>query len=253
MKRRLSILLLMLMLCLNGCGKEKKQPDLQAVQDAGVLKVGVTVCEPYCYQENGQWSGFDVALANAIGQELGVKTEFVELEWSARWPSLREGSVDCVVGCITATDALAEQVDLSQSYLASRPVLVVTAETAKRVGFAGERIAAEEGSACALAAEACLGSVTVVPTQGQTAALDALASGEVTGAVADLIVAQARAGDGLSIRMDLELGTQELKMALRYNSDLTVAFNDALNKLQSSGELDRLAEEYGVKEWLVMG
>lgn len=254
MKRQVSVLLLILaLLCLPGCGKEEKRQDLQAVRDAGVLKVGVTQCEPYCYLWDGQWVGFDVALAKAIGQELGVKTEFVELDWAARWPSLREGTVDCVFGCVTATDALAEQVGLSQSYLASRPVLVVAGETVKRVGFAGERIAAEDGSACALAAEACLGAVTLVPTQGQKAALEAVLSGDAAGAVVDLIVAQTTVDEGLSIRMDLELGTQELKAALRMNSDLSDAFNQALNKLQSSGELDRLAEEYGVKEWLVVG
>lgn len=253
MKRWIAVLLLLSVLLLGGCQREEKLPDLASVEDDGILKVGVTQCPPFVSNEGEQWTGFDVALAEAIAGYLGVEAQFVQIQWEERWIALGEGTVDCVMGCVTATDDLVSRVDLSQTYLASAPVLVTLADYAEETDFTDVEIAAEADSACALAAVACLGQVSMVYTADQLEALDLLVTGEVQCAVVDQIVAARSVAGGQILRTDLELGVHELAVATRLNSDLTDAINEALTELQDQGELDRLAGIYQIGDYLVVG
>ncbi len=251
--KRWIVFLLILSLLLVGCSREEKLPDMETVEDSGMLKIGVTQCPPFAISEAGQWTGFDVALVEAICKELGVEARFVEIPWADRWALLNDRTVDCIVGCVTATDDLAFRVDLSQTYLASAPVLLTGADFAEETDFTGVKIAAEGDSSCALAAVACLGQVSMVYAADQQEALNLLMDGEVECAVVDRIVAGSMDTGGLILRTDLELGVHELAVATRLNSDLTDAINKALTALQIRGELDKLAETYQIGDALVVG
>ncbi len=251
--KRVLPLFLLLVVLFSGCGKEKPRPDLDAAQTAGVLKIGVLENPPYAREENGTLQGFDCALSEAVAKELGLQAEIVALPWEQRWLALNDGTVDCVWGGITATDDLAETLGVSQSYLTGKPVLVVPPASRNRTDFTDLRIAAEEGSACALAAEVCLGQITVVSAKGQEDALQKVLTGEADGAVVDLAAALAQAKADLTVREDIALGTLEFKAVFRQNSDLIPAVDKALTDLQNRGELEKLAEEYALNGQLVVG
>lgn len=51
----------------------------------------------------------------------------------------------------------------------------------------------------------------------------------------------------------VELGTEELAVALPHDSDLTGRLNRALSALQEDGTLDTLAEQYGLTGGLISG
>ena len=53
-----------------GCNQKS---DLEKVQEADKIVVGVTVYPPMDYiDENGEWAGFDAELAQMFADELGV-------------------------------------------------------------------------------------------------------------------------------------------------------------------------------------
>ena len=89
MKKLLSLLLVAAMgLSLVGCGgsdngsKSESKSDLEYVKDKGTLVVGVTDFAPMDYKdESGNWIGFDADMASAFAESLGVKAEFVEIDW----------------------------------------------------------------------------------------------------------------------------------------------------------------------------
>ena len=83
MKKRLRSIgvLLMVAMLLSGCGGneqtespvlEQGQSDLQYVQEKGTLVVGITDYAPMDYQQDEDWTGFDVDLAKAFADSLGV-------------------------------------------------------------------------------------------------------------------------------------------------------------------------------------
>ena len=56
--------------------------DVAYVKDKGTLVIGITDFAPMDYKnENGQWIGFDADMAKAFAKSLGVKAEFVEIDW----------------------------------------------------------------------------------------------------------------------------------------------------------------------------
>ncbi|MFP3741204.1 transporter substrate-binding domain-containing protein, partial [Burkholderia sp. SIMBA_019] len=57
--------------------------ELAQVKSSGVFRVGIEgTYAPFTYHdETGKLTGFDVDIASAIAQRLGVKPEFVEGKW----------------------------------------------------------------------------------------------------------------------------------------------------------------------------
>lgn len=60
------------------------------IQSAGVLRVGTEgVYAPFSYHdESGKLVGYDVDVAKAVGQKLGVPVEFVETPWDSIFAAL---------------------------------------------------------------------------------------------------------------------------------------------------------------------
>ena len=129
MKRLACLLLVLAMTCLAaGCRwqKQAERQDWKEIEEKGVLRIGVTECAPFSQKgADGSWSGFDMDLARSVCRQLGLEPEFVELDWSGRVEALNQGEVDCLWSGITARSDLLETLDFTQTYLASRPALVI--------------------------------------------------------------------------------------------------------------------------------
>lgn len=52
---------------------------------------------------NGQLAGFDIDVMNQIGKDLGLKVEFVQLDWAGLLPGLAAGRFDAVASGVTRT------------------------------------------------------------------------------------------------------------------------------------------------------
>ena len=68
---------------------------LDTVTQRGTLQIALEGSyPPFNFKENGQLTGFEVALAPALAQKLGVKAEFSTSEWSAMLAGLQAGRYD---------------------------------------------------------------------------------------------------------------------------------------------------------------
>lgn len=253
MKKKFCIFLLIFSLCLlmGACREETGLREWEALKDSGTLRIGVVECPPYVYEDNGTWTGFDVALAQAVARELGLTPELVPLTPEGKWPSLNEGSVDCLWGGISATDDLGEQFALSQSYLTGTPVLVTASPVEN--SLTGLTLAVQQGSAFAIAAELHLAPGSLSYTATAHEALEQVLSGTGQGAVVDYAAALYYLSPSLTVHETVPLGTVEYAAVFRPESDLREKVNEALTDLQARGELEILAEEYGLGSYLVVG
>lgn len=258
MKRWIAVILCVcgLLSLLSGCsGEEPKRKELEAIRQAGILKIGVTPCAPFCQKgSDGSWKGFDIELAKLVCDKLELRPEFVEVQWDDRTRALDEGQVDCLWSGLTARTDLTGQMDLSQTYLASAPVLVIPAEEEMFFQVSGSAVAVEIGSAGEAAIGVCLPGAASFPLASQQKALEAVLEGKTEAAVVDRLVAQVAVANAPTLLiLDTDLGTQEMAVALRKDSDLTPAINSALEQLEKDGILSELAMEYGMTESLIMG
>ena len=86
--------------------------DKAKVQEKGTLVVGITDFEPMDYKDaDGNWIGFDADMANAFAESLGVKAEFVEIEWDNKILELNAGNIDCVWNGMTLTEEVTSSMD----------------------------------------------------------------------------------------------------------------------------------------------
>ena len=77
------LLMVFTMFALTGCGNESEFAD---VQEKGTLVVGLDdAFAPMGFRDaDGNLVGFDIDLANAVGEELGVEVEFVPIDHRLR-------------------------------------------------------------------------------------------------------------------------------------------------------------------------
>ncbi len=132
--------------------------DLEKVQKAGKLIVGITDFKPMDYQENGQWVGFDAELAAKFADSLGVKVEYVEIDWDNKALELKGGSIDCVWNGMTLTPEVTSAMSCTNPYLNNAQVVVVNKDVADKYADAEScktlSFAVESGSAGQEQAEA---------------------------------------------------------------------------------------------------
>ena len=148
MKKVISLCLAVLTaaMCFAGCGKTQES-DSAYVKNNGKLIVGITEFEPMDYQQDGKWVGFDADMATAFAESLGVKAEFVEIDWDNKTMELDGKTIDCVWNGMTLTEDVLSAMSCSKAYCNNAQVVVVpkdkaqnyqTAESCKSLKFAVE-------------------------------------------------------------------------------------------------------------------
>lgn len=98
----------------------------------------------------GGIEGFNVDLANIIGERLGAEMNIVATQFSGILPGLQAGTYDFVVAPTTITEERAENLLFSEGYLNTDFQFVVANEApeiTELVGFSGKVIAVNRGSA----------------------------------------------------------------------------------------------------------
>ena len=92
---------------------------LDEIKESGTINIGVfSDKNPFGYvDENGEYQGYDVYFANRIGEDLGVKVNFVSTEAANRIEYLQTGKVDIILANFTVTDERKEEVDFALPYM----------------------------------------------------------------------------------------------------------------------------------------
>ena len=102
--------LLGLALAFGATGAAHAEDALARVKAAGSLKVGTeTAFAPFDFIDAGQHVGLNVDLFQEVGQEMGVKIDWVALPWEGVLPGLEAGKFDLVAGPATITKARMER------------------------------------------------------------------------------------------------------------------------------------------------
>lgn len=130
---------------------------LSDIQASGKLLVGSGVSFPpyefwYSNPETGEeeLAGFDMRLAQAIADKLGVELEVSDQAFAGLLTALSVGELDMVIGGVSIKPEREEIVDFSKPYFTGTQVLVARAEDAESFktveDLAGKKIGAQLGS-----------------------------------------------------------------------------------------------------------
>lgn len=256
MKKIIAVLLSAVMLIsFAACGAKKAEKssdsDLAYIKDKGVLVVGITDYAPMDYKENGEWTGFDAEFAQAVGEKLGVKVEFVEIDWDNKFLELKTKAIDCIWNGMTITDEVKNNTSCTNAYAKNEQVVVMSADKAAKYSTVDSlkdlKFAVEVGSAGKTAAED--NKLKFTEVQNQTNALLEVKSGSVDACIIDSTMAETMTGEGTSyadLTSAISLTKEEYGIGCRQGSDLTDALNDYIVQLKEDGTLGKLAEKYKI-------
>ncbi len=252
MKKILAIILAAIfVLSTAACSKQEQQSDLDYVLGKGVLVVGVTEFEPMDYMdESGEWIGFDADLAKAFAESLGVKAEFVKIEWSKKTMELSGKTVDCIWNGMTLNDEVLASMECSNAYCNNAQIVIVpkgkenlSTEELKSLTFA-----VESGSAGQTAAEA--NGFEFVQVLSQADAVMEVASGTSDAAIIDSLMAAAMVGEGTgypNLTYTVSLTEEQYGVGFRKGSALAERLNEFFKSAYADGTLLSTAEKYGVQ------
>ena len=130
MKRMIAAVLAVFMLAsvMTMAASAKGSDDLlETIQKRGTIIVGLEGdWAPWSYvDENDELTGYDVEVAKAIADKLGVEIQIVPGEWDGLFAGMDAGRYDMVVNGVEVTEERADKYDFSTPYAYIRTALIV--------------------------------------------------------------------------------------------------------------------------------
>ena len=225
---------------------------LEEIQEEGTLTVAIEgTYPPYTYHEEStdELTGYDVDIARAVAEKLGVEVEFVETKWDSIIAGLDAERYDVIINQVGITPERQEKYDFSQPYTYTKGVLIVSKDNSEINSFedlAGKKSAQTIASNWAATAESF--GAKIEGTDGFSQSVELVLSGR----------ADATLNDDVTFYEYLKAKPEaELKIAATYNEvnvsgalirkgnpEFVEAIDAALNELREEGKLKEISEKY---------
>ena len=105
---------------------DPKQDNWFKYQEQGGITIGFdNTFVPMGFEEkNGQYAGFDIDLAQAVSEKLGIQVNFQPIDWDMKETELQNGTIDAIWNGYSATDERREKVAFTIPYMENQQVLV---------------------------------------------------------------------------------------------------------------------------------
>ena len=275
MKKKLALILAgtaMAAMVLAGCGEKNNASGedvktAESVEDKKTFTVGFDAeYPPYGYMdENGEYTGFDLELAEAVCKLEGWELVKQPLNWDSKDMELNSGSIDCIWNGFTM-NGREDDYTFSTPYVDNSQVIVVAEKSGIDTleDLAGKTVGVQAASAALdlLKSEEEGGQKKLADTFGalnefadyntaftelQAGALDALA---IDVGVANYQIKSR--GEGYKI-LDETLNTEQYAIGFKKgNQELCDVVNADLKKLTEDGTVAKLAEKYEIADMVTL-
>jgi arginine/lysine/histidine transporter system substrate-binding protein len=207
--------------------------------------------KPYEYIDTSSGSediiGFDVDIAKYITNELGYQLEINNVDFNGLIPALQAGRADFVMAGMTPTEERKQNVDFSKIYYDAKNTIVAAKDSGLTTveSLNGKKVGVQLGSIQAEAANEIEGA-EVVPLNRINEIIQELKAGRIDAAIVEDTVAKGyiEANPDLAFTTIEEEGESGSAIAFPKGSELTARFNEVLDAMESSGEIENLAKKW---------
>ncbi|MBO5937969.1 MAG: transporter substrate-binding domain-containing protein [Clostridia bacterium] len=108
---------------------EEEMEDVNYIIEQGKFIVGYTIFAPIAYKDdNGDLIGFDIELAEAVAEVMGIEVEFKEIDWDSKEALLNNKTIDCIWNGMTITEERLANMEISMPYLNNKQVAIIRVE-----------------------------------------------------------------------------------------------------------------------------
>ena len=269
MKRRLSVTLpafaavALAAVVLSGCSTAASDSDsgstaggtdesLSSVLESGTLTIGTEgTYRPFSYHADGsgELTGYDVEVARAVADQLGVEAKFEETQWDAIFAGLDAGRFDTIANQVSINPEREEAYEFSAPYTYSTGVIVVPTDDDSITSFddlAGKTTAQSLTSNWyTLATES---GANVEAVEGWAQSVELVQQGRVDATVNDKLTFldyQKQTGAaGLKVAAETDDSSESAFAFVKGGTALAEAVTDALTTLSDDGTLAEISDTY---------
>ena len=213
---------------------------------------------PYGYMdENGEYTGFDLELAEAVCELKGWTLVKQPIAWDSKDTELDSGSIDCIWNGFTI-NGREDKYEWSVPYVDNSQVIVVKKDSGitsfadlkdKTVGVQAASAALDVLSDAEGQKELAATFKKLMEFADYNTAFVELEAGSIDALAMDIGVAQYQIesrGDNFII-LDEHLNAEKYGIGFKLgNTELRDEVNEALKTLKENGTFDKLAEKYGL-------
>jgi cystine transport system substrate-binding protein len=225
--------------------------NLDQIKASGVFKVGTEgTYAPFTYHDaGGKLVGFDVEIARAIADKLGVKVEFLEGKWDGLIAGLDANRYDAVVNQVGITEARKAKYAFSDPYIASKAVLIVRDDNDDIKSFPdlkGKKSAQSLTSNFGKLAEQ--NGAELVGTDGFDQSIQLLLTGRADATINDslsfLDFKKHKPDANVKIAAQEENADHSGVIVRKGDPELVAAINKALADIKADGTYQKIADTY---------
>lgn len=241
-------------LLLSGLALQASAADLLAtVRARGTLKVAVEgTYPPFNFKDTKtrELSGFEIDVARLLAAKMGLKPEFVSIEWSGILAGLSAGKYDVILNQVGITPQRQASFDFSDPYTRSSAQLIVRKDEKRTFAslddLKGKKLGVGQGTNYEERAKAVAG-VEVKSYPGAPEYLQDLAAGRVDAALNDsLMVSYLLKASPLPIKAGAPIG-EVAQMGIPFvkgNPQFKAALNTALAAIIADGSFAKASVQW---------
>ena len=242
------------LLALTGCGSSGESggagDELGLVSGDTLTVATEGTYRPFSYHdETGELVGYDVEVAEAVAENLGLEITFQETQWDAIFAGLDAGRFDTIANQVSITPEREADYVFSTPYIVSNGVLVVSADNTDIESFddlEGKSTAQSLTSNWNDLAEESGAQTEGVEGWAQAVAL--LEQGRVDATINDSLTyldyANTEDASGIKVAAETDEESQSAFVVTPEREALTEAIDGALEELRADGTLAELGEKY---------
>lgn len=236
----------------------------EKIKEKGELVLGLDESFPPMgfRDENNNIVGYDVDLAQAVADRLGVKLKLQPINWDTKDQELNTGNIDCIWNGFTITDERKQNILFSDPYMNNQQVLVVLADSKykKLADLKDKSVAlqATSSAADALNSKADFKATLkeVVELKDNNLCLMDLKTGNVDAVAMDEIVARyyiQMKGEKYRV-LDEGLGGEVYGIGFRKaDVQLVTTINDTLKEMAKDGKIAEISNKWFGKDISIIG
>ena len=278
MKKLLSLLLALVMLlsfaaCANddtppADGDDQQQEEqngsesttmnkLADIKAAGELVVGTSADYPpyeFHTEIDGKDTivGFDISIAQAFADELGVELKLVDMAFESLLISLQKGDFDLVMAGLTPDEKRAKTVDFTDVFFHNKQIVIIRAEDADKdvttEDMAGTTLGVQAGTVQDTLAADLTDEHKVIKLKKFPELIMELKTGKIDGVCTNTMVASAYVSahpDLLCQDIGIVWDNTGFAGAIQKgdNGEFMAFLNETIAKLQEDGSIDRFGAE----------
>ncbi len=243
---------LLLVLTLGACADEEEQTSLEAIQERGYIILGLddTFAPMGFRNEDGEITGFDVELAYAVADRLGVELRLQPIEWNSKELELNAKNIDMIWNGLTITDERKEQILFSDPYLNNRQIVMtrgdIPMESLNDLSGLTVGVQLESSGQSALESNAIFSDIDeMVKFDSYLEAILDLNSGRIDAIVIDEVMGRyILSQNTYSLEVsDVSLGDEEYGIGFRLDdASLCDKIDEILSELQGEGVTASISE-----------